>query len=159
VIEGKDLISAVNTHHLLFALVVATMTAHSPLAAKGQSCIGQGRSCPIDINLGEGSKVVVRGRLTRHRMIYSYRLLSEPNRVLIWKFRGPAIRTLITYPDGHVDGPGLPREIPLSQKGSYVFSVSSNTMADRIYGRFTLQFTIKTVGSPLENQDRTGTNR
>ena len=36
------------------------------------------------------------------------------------------------------DGPGIPATVPLAAAGRYVFSLSSNTMAENIYGAYRL---------------------
>lgn len=49
------------------------------------------------------------------------------------------MRVVLAYPDGDVDGPGLPEVVSLKSAGRYVFSLSSNTMAEGIYGKFRLE--------------------
>jgi hypothetical protein len=98
----------------------------------------------VQLNLeGKPNGVFVKGRLSRNRMTYSYRFFGQKNQILVWDFKGPAIRAIIAYPDGNTDGPGLPPEIPLNQDGAYVFSVASNTMADKIFGIFTIHLTLR----------------
>jgi hypothetical protein len=144
-----ELASVRNACRLIVALAVASTLMHSAFAAKRRHCADDRLRCPIEINLREdGNGVVVRGRLSHRRMVYSYRFFSKKDRIFTWKFRGPAVRELIAYPDGQVDGPGLPMEIPLKQQGNYVFSVASNTMAEKIFGPFALQLTLKKVPVP-----------
>jgi hypothetical protein len=57
---------------------------------------------------------------------------------LQWTLVAPATRLVLTHPDGNADGPGLPAQILLDSSGRYVFSLSSNTMAENIYGPFRL---------------------
>jgi hypothetical protein len=98
----------------------------------------------VQLNLeGKPNGVFVKGRLSRNRMTYSYRFFGQKNQILVWDFKGPAIRAITAYPDGDTDGPGLPPEIPLNQDGAYVFSVASNTMADKIFGNFTIHLTLR----------------
>jgi hypothetical protein len=100
-------------------------------------------SCPIQINIKyDASPVVVAGHLSPRRPSFSYRFSAGPNISLGWTYKGPAVRVLLTDPDGETDGPGLPNRLLLEKKGSYVFSVASNLMADKIYGKFRLSFSL-----------------
>jgi hypothetical protein len=129
---------------LLFAILTSFLTIdNSAFAAKVKGCTGNGPNCPISLTLREERWVTLRGRLSRERMSYSYTFFSQSERMLSWRFRGPAIRALISNPDGETDGPGLPKDLVLKQSGNYVFSVTSNTMADKIFGRFTLQLRLR----------------
>ena len=68
---------------------------------------------------------------------------ARAGQTLSWRLEGPTSRVLLTYPDGQVDGPGLPAAIVLPANGVYVFEVRPNLMADDAHGRFRLTFTIR----------------
>jgi hypothetical protein len=104
-------------------------------------CLRGSPECPICIRIRAGGPAtVVRGRLSPKRTSFSYQFAGEPGQTLGWNFKGPAVRVLLTKPSGDTDGPGLPAAVAIDQKGLYVFSVSSNKMADNIYGKFRLSF-------------------
>jgi hypothetical protein len=101
----------------------------------------RGPNCPTAIRIRAGGPtIVVRGRLSPKRTTFSYLFAGEPGQTLRWNFNGPAVRVLLTKPSGDTDGPGLPATVAIDQKGLYVFSVSSNKMAENIYGKFRLSF-------------------
>lgn len=98
---------------------------------------------PIVVRMKRGSDSVrLTGVLRQNRDCCSYRLKARAGQTLNWRVIGPAIRVTMTYPDGHIDGPGLPPAIPLPADGAYVFRVSPNLMADGAYGRFVLRLKI-----------------
>jgi hypothetical protein len=74
---------------------------------------------------------------------FSYAFTGSEGQTFSWKYSGPAVRVLLAYPDGNIDGPGLDPDIALVKTGTYVFSIASNTMAENIYGYFKLQFKLK----------------
>jgi hypothetical protein len=99
--------------------------------------------CPIQIDIQyDALPVTVAGRLSPRRPSVSYRFSAGPNVWLGWAYKGPAARTLLTDPDGETDGPGLPNRLFLKKEGFYVFSVASNLMADKIYGKFRLSLSM-----------------
>lgn len=119
-------------------------SAFSPGSTAHAACRPGSDSCPIRIHFRPGSdRITVRGRLTRHRMQYAYAFKARAGQRLTWTFKGPTVRTVIRSPDGDSDGPGLPHIVPLRSTGTYVFTVSSNTMADDIFGPFRLTFRIR----------------
>ena len=73
----------------------------------------------------------------------AYALDARAGQILTWRFEGPNERATITYPDGEVDGPGIPASIPLTQTGTHILSVRPNLMAGDGYGPFRLTITIK----------------
>jgi hypothetical protein len=83
--------------------------------------------------------ITLRGALRHNHDCCAYRIRARAGQSLIWRLTGPNVRTTITYPDGHGDGPGLPAAIPLPDDGDYVFSVSPDLMADNAFGRFVLR--------------------
>ncbi len=111
--------------------------------AGARRCSRGDPECPIDIRIkSDGSPTVVAGRLSPRRPSFSYRFSAGENVSLGWTFKGPAVRVLLTGPDGDTQGPGLPDHLPLEKNGPYVFSVASNTMADNIYGKFRLSLSL-----------------
>lgn len=98
---------------------------------------------PIVVRMKRGSDSVrLAGVLRQNRDCCSYRFKARAGQTLNWSVSGPAIRVTMTYPDGRIDGPGLPAAIPLPADGAYVFRVSPNLMADGAFGRFVLKFRI-----------------
>ena len=101
----------------------------------GSPCLRGSPECPFSIRIRAGGPtILVRGRLSPKRTSFSYQFAGEPGQTLGWNFKGPAVRVLLTKPSGDTDGPGLPATVAIDQKGLYVFSVSSNKMAENIYG-------------------------
>jgi hypothetical protein len=118
--------------------------ALGPSNAARAACVAGSDGCPVRIHFRRGSdRTTVTGRLTPRRSRYSYAFEAGAGQTLTWTFDGPTVRTVIRYPTGESDGPGLPHVIPLPRTGTYVFSVSSNTMAEDIYGPFRLTFRIR----------------
>lgn len=100
--------------------------------------------CPIAIILkAKAAPLVVRGHLSPRHSSYSYQFSATPGSSLGWTYAGPAVNVLLSHPDGETEGPGLPGEVPLEKNGVYVFSISSNKMAENIYGEFSLSFKLK----------------
>jgi hypothetical protein len=100
--------------------------------------------CPTQIHFRPSSdQITLREQLTPRKRSYSYAFRARAGQKLTWTFDGPTVRTMIQYPNGRSDGPGLPSEIQLSRTGRYVFTVSSNPMADGIYGPFQLMLQIR----------------
>jgi hypothetical protein len=108
-------------------------------SAPGATCDAGARACPIDIAF-TANRAVVSGVLSPKRGSLSYAFATTASARLQWVMSGPAVRVVLSYPDGNTDGPGLPSEITLAMPGRYVFTVSSNTMAEHIYGSFQLEF-------------------
>jgi hypothetical protein len=109
----------------------------------GSPCLRGSPKCPAAIRIRAGGPTIVVGeRLSPKQTSFSYQFAGEPGQTLRWNFKGrpPAVRVLLTKPSGDTDGPGLPATVAIDQKGLYVFSVSSNKMAEKIYGRFRLSF-------------------
>jgi hypothetical protein len=136
----------------LNACVMATMLGAAvglapifgPSSAAHAACATGSDSCPIWLRLRPGSVgITVRERLTPNRSRYSYAFRARAGQKLTWAFSGPTVRTLLRNPTGGSDGPGLPHIIPLPSTGTYVFTVSSNTMAENIFGPFQLTFRIR----------------
>jgi len=121
----------------LALIPAALMLASSAIAATGS---GQD---PISVHFQRGSDTVrLTGALRQNVECCAYRFKARAGQVLNWRFNGPAFRAVITYPDGQVDGPGIPNAIPLPQDGAYVLTFSPNLMADGAFGRYRLTLTI-----------------
>lgn len=84
--------------------------------------------------------------LSAARNNWSYAMDVTTPVTLSWHLSGPSMRVVLTHPDGNADGPGIDPVVPLTMTGRYVFSISSNTMAENIYGPFQLTLQL----SPLQ---------
>lgn len=123
----------------MLAAAVGLAPISSPSSAANAACAGGSDGCPIWLHLRPGSVgITVRGRLTPIRSRYSYAFRASAGQKLTWAFSGPMVRTLLRYPSGDSVGPGLPDIIPLPSSGTYVFTISANTMAEGIFGPFEL---------------------
>jgi hypothetical protein len=101
---------------------------------------------PIVVRMKRGADTVrLTGDLRQNQDCCAYLIKAHAGQSLRWRVSGPAIRTTITYPDGHVDGPGLPDAIALPADGDYVFTVRPNLMADGAFGVFVLRLTIPPI--------------
>ena len=125
------------------ALSLAALLALFAFAEAPAASANGGPTTCVGLHMRRGTDTITaEGRLTRQGGAYCYRLSARAGQTLTWSLRGPATRQVITYPDGHADGPGIPGSIPLPQTGSYLFTVSPNLMAEGAYGRFWLTLTI-----------------
>jgi hypothetical protein len=123
----------------VLAVTVGLAPISGPSSAAHAACAAGSDSCPIWLHLHPGSAgITVRERLTPNRSRYSYAFRARAGQKLTWAFSGPSVRTLLRYPTGDSYGPGLPDIIPLPSSGTYVFTISSNTMAEHIFGPFEL---------------------
>lgn len=93
--------------------------------------------CPIELEF-TANHAQVSGTLSAQHSSMSYAFPVKAPAQLHWSFSGPAVRVVLTGPDGAADGPGIPATVPLAAAGRYVFSLSSNTMAEDIYGAYRL---------------------
>lgn len=115
------------------------------LAAIAAPALGQPgpASHPITVRMQRGTDtIVLRGVLRQNQDCCAYRFKARAGQVLDWSISGAATRQVVTYPDGHVDGPGVPDPLPLPADGVYIFSVTPDLMADGAFGRFRLRLTI-----------------
>ena len=128
----------------VLAVAVGLALISGPSSAAPAACAVGSDACPIWLHLRPGSiGITVRERLTPNRSRYSYAFRARAGQKLTWAFsRRPAVRTLLRDPTGDSEGPGLPYIIPLPSSGTYVFTISSNTMAEHIYGPFELTLRI-----------------
>jgi hypothetical protein len=125
--------------------ILALVGVAASVANAEAACIAGAPACPIVVRMAPGTDTItVRGVLAPGRDCCSYALRVRAGQVLTWRVSGgPAIRTIIAYPNGDADGPGLPQAIPLPQSGVYVFAVRPNLMADGAFGPFALTLTIR----------------
>jgi hypothetical protein len=101
------------------------------------ACRPGAAECPIEL-VFTARHAEVGGTLSPEHSSASYAFNVKAPAQLRWTLSGPAVRIVLTRPDGDVDGPGLPAAVPLAAAGRYVFSLSSNTMAEGIYGAYKL---------------------
>jgi hypothetical protein len=98
---------------------------------------------PIQVHMKRGTDAVTfTGRMRQNHDCCAYAFKAHAGQTLNWRETGAVVRTTMTYPDGHTDGPGLPNAIPLPADGAYVFTISPDTMADGAFGRFVLKLKI-----------------
>jgi hypothetical protein len=114
-----------------------------PSPAVVNKCPPNRPGCQIEIvftDVGLGERVArLEGRLSADQPNVTYVFTVDAGTRMRLKFSGPAIRLLLTRPNGQVDGPGLPVETVLNPKGKYTLRVAVNTMADDSYGNFVLE--------------------
>ena len=98
---------------------------------------------PIPVHFPRGSDTIrLAGVLKQDVQCCAYRFKAHAGQTLHWRFTGPAFRAVIAYPNGEIDGPGIPNAIRLPTDGAYVLTFSPNLMADGAFGRFRLTLTI-----------------
>ena len=129
------------------AAVVTGMAALSPAlggcsnwrtaADAAPACRAGDPACPIEL-VFTANHAQVSGTLSAEHGSASYVFHVKAPAQLQWSLSGPAVRVVLTRPDGAADGPGIPATVPLAAAGRYVFSLSSNTMAENIYGAYRL---------------------
>ena len=108
------------------------------------ACNAGARNCPIELRMARGSDTItVMGTTSPQRDCCTYRFRARRGQTLHWKYEGPTSRLVITYPDGNVDGPGIPSVIALPSSGDYRLDVRPNLMAENAFGSFKLSITIK----------------
>jgi len=111
-------------------------------ASEAPACRPGRPECPIAVTFIEetaAATAVVEGSLSPAQNSVSLAFHANAGARLRWALSGPAVHVVLTGPDGQADGPGLPPEIALPTAGRYIFSLSSNTMAEGIYGPFRLE--------------------
>jgi hypothetical protein len=118
----------------LAAIAALALTASAAAAQPGAA------SQPILLKMERGTDtIVVRGVLRQNVDCCTYVFKAQAGQLLYWSETGAVARLVITYPDGHVDGPGFANPLPLPATGAYTLSVSPDLMADGAFGRFTLK--------------------
>ena len=75
-----------------------------------------------------------------------YQFKAHAGQTLSWSVTGPAIRAVLTDPNGNADGPGLASSVPLPADGNYVLAITPDLMADGAFGRFVLKLRIPPAG-------------
>jgi hypothetical protein len=126
------------------ALILAILAAAAVTGVAAPAGAQPGSaSDPIIIRMRPGTdRVRITGDLRQNHDCCAYRFEARAGQTLYWTLTGPAVRVVMTYPDGRVDGPGVPGVVPLPQSGVYVFAVSPDLMADGAFGRFVLRMRI-----------------
>lgn len=124
-------------------LRIAPITAALTLAAAPVAAQPGSAADPIVVRMKRGADSVrLTGELRQNRDCCAYLIKARGGQTLNWRVTGPAVRVTLSYPDGQVDGPGLPNPIPLPTDGAYVFTVRPNLMADGAFGRYVLRLRI-----------------
>ena len=125
---------------LKFTLAAAAILA---LAATAASAQPGSAAHPIVIKMKLGTdSVTLTGVLRQNVDCCTYVFKAAAGQRMIWSISGAATRQVVGYPDGHVDGPGIPSPLPLPASGAYSFSVSPDLMADGAFGRYVLKIRI-----------------
>jgi hypothetical protein len=128
-----------------------TLTASVVLALAASSVAAQPGNAadPIVIKMKRGSDSVrIVGVLRPETACCTYVFKARAGQTLFWSVSGASTRQVIGYPDGQMDGPGLPSPLPLPATGAYSFAVSPDLMAEGAYGRFVLKLRIPPLKSP-----------
>lgn len=130
----------------ILRLALALMLAASGMAwADGAAtpCPGA-RACPIRVQMARGTDTIAFAGVSRQNVdCCSYMFRARAGQTLTWRLEGATLRTVIVYPNGEADGPGLPNAIPLPFDGDYLFEVHPNLMAEGAFGPFRLTLTIR----------------
>ncbi len=128
---------------LMAAAVVLSLIATAAAAQPGNA------ADPIVIKMKRGTDSVrLTGVMRQNSACCTYAFKASAGQQLYWSITGAVTRQVIGYPDGHVDGPGLPNPIPLPATGLYSFSVSPDLMADGAFGRYVLKIRIPPLPRP-----------
>jgi|KBSSwiStaDraftv2_1062776.scaffolds.fasta_scaffold612966_2 hypothetical protein len=131
--RGPKLNAILATTAFIGALVCGSIAEAKTVCSRGSD------GCAITLKLRPSCRrITVHGELTREHNRYSYAFKAQAGQKLTWTFNGPTVRTMIRYPTGETEGPGLPNDISLTRTGTYTFTVNSNTMAEGIFGSFDL---------------------
>ena len=122
---------------------VLALSAVLALAATGVAAQPGNAADPIVIKMRHGTDSVrLVGVLRQNAACCTYAFKASAGQQMYWSITGAVTRQVIGYPDGHVDGPGLPNPIPLPASGLYSFSVSPDLMANGAFGRYVLKIRI-----------------
>ncbi|MBV9996267.1 MAG: hypothetical protein JO127_13760 [Caulobacteraceae bacterium] len=121
----------------LAAAAILALTTSAAIAQVGNAAM------PIPLKMRRGTdSLTVRGVLRKDVACCSYAFAARGGQKLYWSIHGAAARLTIGYPDGQVDGPGLPNPLPLPASGHYVIAVSPDQMAAGAFGPFVLKLRI-----------------
>ena len=122
---------------ILAAAAVLALAASSASAQSGSA------AHPIVIKMKRGTDSVrLTGVMRQNVDCCTYVFKAGAGQEMIWSITGAVTRQVVGYPDGHVDGPGIPSPLPLPASGAYSFAVSPDLMADGAFGRFVLTMRI-----------------
>ena len=129
---------------MLRAIVTTAVLATATFAAATASpCWGSSR-CPIRVQMARGADTIVLTGTTRQNVeCCDYIFRARAGQMLTYRVEGAALRTVLTYPNGDVDGPGVPNPVQLPATGVYRFGVHPNLMAEGAFGRYRLTLTIR----------------
>jgi hypothetical protein len=87
--------------------------------------------------------IVLTGATRQNAECCDYVFRARAGQKLFYKVEGAALRTVLTYPNGDVDGPGVPNPVQLPATGEYTFGVHPNLMAEGAFGPYRLTLTIR----------------
>jgi hypothetical protein len=136
---------AVRRRLVMLTRVLAASAALALLASAAPAQPGNAAD-PFHVKMKRGTDSVrIVGVLRPEVACCTYVFKAAAGQRLYWSVSGASTRQTINYPDGGVDGPGLPNPLPLPTTGSYVFSVTPDLMAEGAYGRFVLTIRIPPV--------------
>jgi hypothetical protein len=122
---------------------VLALSAVLALAATGVAAQPGNAADPIVIKMKRGTDSVrLVGMLRQNVACCTYAFKASAGEQMYWSVTGAVTRQTIGYPDGRMDGPGLPNPLPLPASGLYSFSVSPNLMSDGAFGRYVLKIRI-----------------
>lgn len=128
---------------LKLALVATAILA---LAATAASAQPGSAAHPIVVKMKRGTDSVrLTGVMRQNVDCCTYAFKASAGQEMIWSISGAVTRQVVTYPDGHVDGPGIPSPLPLPASGAYSFSVSPDLMADGAFGPYVLKIRIPPI--------------
>jgi hypothetical protein len=119
------------------------------LAASGASAQPGSAAHPIVIKMKRGTDSVrLTGVMRQNVDCCTYVFKASAGQEMIWSITGAVTRQVVGYPDGHVDGPGIPSPLPLPSGGAYSFAVSPDLMADGAFGPYVLKIRIPPLPHP-----------
>lgn len=122
---------------VLAGLAILSLTAAGAAARPGDA------DHPIPVKMARGTdRITLHGVLRQNVDCCAYVFKARAGQTLYWSETGATVREVIKYPNGDVDGPGLPNPLPLPQTGAYVLTISPDLMAEGAFGRFTLKLRI-----------------
>jgi hypothetical protein len=122
----------------VLALAAILAFAAGPALAQASNA-----AMPIVLKMKRGTdRLTVHGTLKQGGACCTYVFKAAGGQKLYWSESGAVVRMVITYTDGHVDGPGLANPLPLPATGAYTLAISPDTMADGAFGPFTLKIRI-----------------
>ncbi len=128
---------------VMAAVAVLSLIATAAAAQPGNA------ADPIVIKMKRGTDSVrLTGVLRQNSACCTYAFKASAGQQMYWSITGAVTRQVIGYPDGHVDGPGLPNPLPLPASGLYSFSVSPDLMANGAFGRYVLKIRIPPLARP-----------